>query len=69
MSSTKPRYAYADESRDAGYDLGANSSRCFCSNDKKLLQLAFQASRLHGDDDSLEERNGKPFCHSYDSPD
>ena len=69
MSSTKPRYAYADESRNARYDLGANSSLSYCSKDKKLLQLAFQASRLQGDDDSLEERNGKPFCRSYDSPD
>jgi hypothetical protein len=90
MSSTMPRYAYADESGDAGYDFGANSSRCFVMGMaehtatkvdgvlgralrwpriKKLLQLAFQASRLHGDDDSLEERNGKPFCRSYDSPD
>lgn len=34
MSSTKPRYAYADESGDAGYDFGANSSRCFCSKNK-----------------------------------
>lgn len=29
MSNTKPRYAYADESGDAGYNFGANSSRCF----------------------------------------
>ncbi len=29
MNSNKPRYAYADESGDAGYDFGANSSSCF----------------------------------------
>jgi hypothetical protein len=68
MSSTKPRYAYTDESGDAGYDFGANSSRCSMAKEKKLLQLAFQASRLQGDDDSLEERNGKPFGRSYYGP-
>lgn len=29
MTNNKPRYAYADESGDAGYDFGANSSSCF----------------------------------------
>jgi len=29
MNSNKPRYAYADESGDAGYDFGANSSSFF----------------------------------------